>query len=57
MDADGANVVRLTHTLATTAAHSSARIAHAATVWRASRPKVGKELDDFQGLLKQGLVR
>jgi Tol biopolymer transport system component len=26
-------------------------------VWRASRPQPGKELDDFRGLLAQGLVR
>jgi Peptidase family M28/PDZ domain/PA domain/WD40-like Beta Propeller Repeat len=26
-------------------------------VWRASRPKAGKELDEYQALLQQGLVR
>jgi Tol biopolymer transport system component len=56
MDADGANVVRLTHTPGYDGgAFFSADCSQ--IVWRASRPKVGKELDDFQGLLKQGLVR
>jgi Tol biopolymer transport system component len=56
MDADGGNVKRLTHTPGYDGgAFFSADCSQ--IVWRASRPKVGKELDDFQGLLKQGLVR
>lgn len=56
MDADGGNVKRLTHSAGYDGgAFFSADCSQ--IVWRASRPKVGKELDDYQGLLKQGLVR
>jgi Tol biopolymer transport system component len=56
MDADGKNVTRLTSTPGYDGgaffSHDCSKI-----VWRASRPKPGKELDDFKGLLAQGLVR
>ncbi|MFL5319412.1 MAG: M28 family peptidase [Myxococcaceae bacterium] len=56
MDADGKNVKRLTHTPGYDGGaffnHDCSKI-----VWRASRPKPGKELEDFQRLLKIGLVR
>jgi hypothetical protein len=56
MDADGSHVRRLTHSVgydggAVWSADCS-RI-----VWRASRPKPGKELDDYKRLLAQNLVR
>ena len=41
---------------ATTAARSSTPTARK-IVWRASRPRPGKELDDYKALLAQGLVR
>ena len=56
MDADGKNVRRLTHD----ARLRRRRVLHAdctKIVWRASRPKPGKELDDYKRLLAQGLVR
>lgn len=56
MDKDGKNVKRLTHTPGYDGGaffnHDCSKI-----VWRASRPQPGKELEDFQRLLKQGLVR
>ena len=56
MDKDGKNVKRLTFTPGYDGGaffnHDCSKL-----VWRASRPKPGKELEDFQGLLKQGLVR
>jgi len=56
MDADGKNVKRLTFEPGYDGgAFFSADCSK--IVWRASRPKPGKELEDFQGLLKQGLVR
>lgn len=56
MDRDGKNVKRLTNTPGYDGgAFFSADCSK--IVWRASRPKPGKELEDFQGLLKQGLVR
>ncbi|MEW6432791.1 MAG: M20/M25/M40 family metallo-hydrolase [Myxococcota bacterium] len=56
MDKDGKNVKRLTFTPGYDGgAFFSADCSK--IVWRASRPKPGKELEDFQGLLKQGLVR
>jgi Tol biopolymer transport system component len=56
MDADGKNQKRLTNT---PGYDGGAFFNEDCTkiVWRASRPKEGKELDDFRGLLKQGLVR
>lgn len=56
MDKDGKNVKRLTFT----PGYDGGAFFNAdctKIVWRASRPKPGKELEDFQGLLKQGLVR
>jgi len=56
MDRDGKNVKRLTHT----PGYDGGAFFNAdctKIVWRASRPKPGKELDEFQALLKQGLVR
>ena len=58
MDADGKNVKRLTNT----PGYDGGAFFNAdcsKIVWRASRPKPGKELDDYQGLLKQSppLVR
>lgn len=58
MDADGKNVKRLTNTPGYDGgAFFSADCSK--IVWRASRPKPGKDLDDYQGLLKQSppLVR
>ena len=56
MDADGQNVKRLTHTPGYDGgaffSPDCSRI-----VWRASRPAPGKELEDYQSLLAQGLVR
>jgi hypothetical protein len=58
MDADGKNVKRLTNTPGYDGgAFFSADCSK--IVWRASRPKPGKDLDDYQNLLKQSppLVR
>lgn len=56
MDKDGKNVKRLTFTPGYDGgAFFSADCSK--LVWRASRPKPGQELEDFQALLKQGLVR
>ncbi len=56
MDADGKNVKRLTSTLGYDGgAFFSADCSK--LVWRASRPKPGPELEDYQKLLAQGLVR
>lgn len=56
MDADGKNVKRLTNT---PGYDGGAFFSDDCTkiVWRASRPKPGKELDDYKALLAQGLVR
>jgi Tol biopolymer transport system component len=56
MDADGKNVKRLTSTLG----YDGGAFFNAdctRIVWRASRPKPGKELDDYKALLAEGLVR
>jgi len=56
MDADGKNVKRLTNT----PGYDGGAFFNAdctKIVWRASRPKPGKELDDFKRLLAQNLVR
>jgi hypothetical protein len=56
MDADGSHVRRLTDT----PGYDGGAFFNAdctRLVWRASRPKPGKELDDYQALLAQGLVR
>src|SRR6187200_2518401 len=56
MDADGKNVRRLTQT----PGYDGGAFFNAdcsKIVWRASRPKPGKELDDFKRLLSQNLVR
>ena len=56
MDADGKNVKRLTNTVG----YDGGAFFNAdctKIVWRASRPKPGKELDDYKRLLAQGLVR
>ncbi|MEW5743148.1 MAG: M20/M25/M40 family metallo-hydrolase [Myxococcota bacterium] len=56
MDRDGKNVKRLTFT----PGYDGGAFFNAdcsKLVWRASRPQPGKELEDFQALLKQGLVR
>jgi len=56
MDADGGNVKRLTNTPGYDGgAFFSADCSK--IVWRASRPRPGKELDDFKRLLSQNLVR
>lgn len=56
MDADGKNVVRLTNTVGYDGgAFFSADCSK--IVWRASRPKPGRELDDYKRLLGQNLVR
>ncbi len=56
MDPDGKNVVRLTHTPGYDGgAYFSPDCKK--IVWRASRPKVGPELEDYQKLLAEGLVR
>ena len=56
MDQDGKNVRRLTHTLGYDGGgffnRDCTRI-----VWRAARPKPGPELEEYQALLKQNLVR
>mgnify|MGYP000947955617 CR=1 FL=1 len=56
MDADGKNVKRLTNT----PGYDGGAFFNAdctKIVWRASRPRPGKELDDFKLLLSQNLVR
>ncbi|SES97796.1 M20/M25/M40 family metallo-hydrolase [Stigmatella erecta] len=56
MDKDGGNVRRLTDT----PGYDGGAFFNAdcsKIVWRASRPKPGKELEDYQGLLARGLVR
>ena len=56
MDADGKNVKRLTHGIG----YDGGAVFDAdctQIVWRASRPKPGKELDDYKRLLAQNLVR
>jgi hypothetical protein len=56
MDKDGGNVRRLTHA----PGYDGGAFFNAdcsKIVWRASRPRPGKELDDFRALLAQGLVR
>ncbi|HEU4579435.1 MAG TPA: hypothetical protein VFS67_14335 [Polyangiaceae bacterium] len=55
MDADGKNVKRLTHTPGYDGGAFFSSDCKK-IVWRASRPQ-GAELEDFQRLLKQGLVR
>jgi Tol biopolymer transport system component len=56
MDADGGNVRRLTETPGYDGgAFFSADCSQ--LVWRASRPREGKDLDDYRRLLGQGLVR
>jgi Tol biopolymer transport system component len=56
MNSDGSNVRRLTNAPGYDGGaffnKDCSRI-----VWRASRPRPGKELEDYQGLLAQGLVR
>jgi Tol biopolymer transport system component len=56
MDKDGANVKRLTHSIGY---DGGAFFNKDCTqlVWRASRPRPGKELNDYQALLQRGLVR
>jgi hypothetical protein len=56
MDADGKNVKRLTSTPGYDGGAFFNRDC-SKIVWRASRPRPGKELDDFRALLAQGLVR
>lgn len=56
MNKDGSNVKRLTFT----PGYDGGAFFNAdctKLVWRASRPKAGKELDEFRRLLGQGLVR
>jgi Tol biopolymer transport system component len=56
MDRDGRNVRRLTHT----PGYDGGAFFNAdctKLVWRASRPRPGKELEDYQALLARGLVR
>jgi Tol biopolymer transport system component len=56
MDADGKNVKRLT----STPGYDGGAFFNAdcsKIVWRASRPRPGKELDDYKKLLSQSLVR
>ncbi len=56
MDADGGNVKRLTNSPGYDGgAFFSADCSR--IVWRASRPRPGKELDEFRALLAKGLVR
>jgi Tol biopolymer transport system component len=56
MDADGKNVKRLTNTVGYDGGaffnHDCSKI-----VWRASRPRPGKEVDDYKALLAKNLVR
>ena len=56
MDADGKNVRRLTHTVGYDGGAFFDRNCER-IVWRASRPRPGKELEDYQTLLGRGLVR
>ncbi|MDY7092540.1 MAG: M28 family peptidase [Acidobacteriota bacterium] len=56
MDADGGNVQRLTETPGYDGGAFFSRDC-SKIVWRASRPAPGEELEDFQRLLSQGLVR
>ena len=56
MDKDGKNVKRLTFTPGYDGGAFFSRDC-SKLVWRASRPRPGKELDDYQRLLAQGLVR
>ncbi len=56
MDADGQNVKRLTDTPGYDGGAFFDRDCKR-IVWRASRPKPGKELDDYKALLAKGLVR
>jgi Zn-dependent M28 family amino/carboxypeptidase len=56
MDADGKNVRRLTHTPGYDGGAFFDKTCER-IVWRASRPRPGKELDDYRALLAQGLVR
>ena len=56
MDADGKNVKRLTFTPGYDGGAFFNRDC-SKLVWRASRPKPGKELEDFRALLAKGLVR
>jgi Tol biopolymer transport system component len=56
MDADGKNVKRLTKGLGYDGGAFFNRDC-SKLVWRASRPKPGKETEDYLGLLAQGLVR
>ncbi|MDY7231671.1 M20/M25/M40 family metallo-hydrolase [Hyalangium rubrum] len=56
MDRDGSNVRRLTHA----PGYDGGAFFNAdcsKIVWRASRPRSDKELQDYQGLLARGLVR
>lgn len=56
MDKDGKNVKRLTNT----PGYDGGAFFNddcSKLVWRASRPKAGKELDEFRALLGKGLVR
>ncbi len=56
MNADGKNVRRLTNAPGYDGGAFFNRDC-TKIVWRASRPKPGRELDDYKGLLAQGLVR
>ncbi|MBX3193107.1 MAG: M20/M25/M40 family metallo-hydrolase [Labilithrix sp.] len=56
MDADGKNVKRLTSTPGYDGGAFFNRDC-SKIVWRASRPRPGKELDDYKRLLSQNLVR
>ncbi|MBS1153242.1 MAG: Peptidase, partial [Myxococcaceae bacterium] len=56
MDKDGKNVKRLTFTPGYDGGAFFNRDC-SKLVWRASRPKEGKELDEFRALLAKGLVR
>ena len=56
MDADGKNVKRLTNA----PGYDGGAFFNAdctKIVWRASRPRPGHELEDYQALLARGLVR
>jgi len=56
MDRDGKNVTRLTNT----PGYDGGAFFNAdcsRIVWRASRPRPGKELDEYKALLEKGLVR
>ncbi|MBI3181415.1 MAG: M20/M25/M40 family metallo-hydrolase [Myxococcales bacterium] len=56
MDAGGKNVKRLTHSLGYDGGAFFNRDC-TKLVWRASRPRPGKEADDYKRLLERGLVR